>query len=173
MDTNTFNDTTLQQLNNINIDDDHLLRTTLFCRRSKGPIMFNGCSPLGDVIIIDNISSKKTYDLSGWSIERQVESKPKLYFEFPSGFIIPSQATVELWASEHYSHSNKYIQEKSDDGHLIIRIQMTVKSWNEAHEFSTTKLFDTSKRERAIFTHRTLSEQSVEYNNQINSTIKA
>ncbi|CAF0877882.1 unnamed protein product [Didymodactylos carnosus] len=168
MSTNTSIGNSSIQLNNININEDHLLRTTLFRRRSKGPVMFNGCSPHGDVIIIDNISSKKTYDLSNWLIERQVDSKPKLFFDFPSGFIIPPQSAVELWASEHYVHSNKYVQEKNDDGHIIIRVQTKMKSWNEARDFSITKLFDASKRERAVFTHRTLTEESVNYENDTN-----
>ena len=51
--TNTITDS------DIDNDEDLIQTKTIFRRHSKGPVMFNGCSPSGDVIIIDNISTTK------------------------------------------------------------------------------------------------------------------
>ncbi|CAF4778334.1 unnamed protein product, partial [Rotaria socialis] len=82
-----------------NIKDEFIHTKTIFRRHSKGPVMFNGCSPSGDVIIIDNISPKKSYDLTGWYIERQTNSQKFLRYTFTDKFIIPPLATIELWSS--------------------------------------------------------------------------
>ncbi len=74
---------TISAIDNIDDNTEDLIHTkTTFRRHSKGPVMFNGCSPSGDVIIIDNISTTKQYDLTGWYIERQTDTQPILQYKF-------------------------------------------------------------------------------------------
>ena len=86
--------------NSHNDDNEELIHMkTIFRRHSKGPVMFNGCSPSGDVIIIENISATKEFDLTGWYIERQTDIKPVLLYTFLHRFVIPPLTTVELWSA--------------------------------------------------------------------------
>lgn len=132
-------------------DDDHLyFVTTQFRRRSKGPVIFNGCSPAGDVILIENLHSKKLYDLSGWSIERQTDSDPLLKYVLPKHSSLPAGSTLELWAE------NGQPTFENDD-QLIIRTDLP--SWNLAKKWSVTTLYDNTGKEKAMFLHRILSEK--------------
>ncbi|CAF0951003.1 unnamed protein product [Adineta steineri] len=139
-----------------NNDHDELIHTkTLFRRYSKGPIMFNGCSPSGDVIIIENISSKKQYDLAGWHIERQTDTHPMLRYIIKNQFIVPPLTTIELWSSIAtpipISPETQEQQQQS-----FVSVKTKILTWNNARQWSVTRLFDHTGRERAIFSHRTL-----------------
>ena len=148
------------------IDNNELMHTkTIFRRHSKGSVMFSGCSPSGDVIIIDNISSTKSFDLTGWHIERQTDSQPFLRYTFPNQFIIPPWSTVELWsnsaASRTMSDEIEYHQSlesiDQEQQQSFIRIKTKLLTWNTALQWSVNRLLDSNGHERAIFTHRTLT----------------
>lgn len=133
-------------------DSEDLIQTkTLFQRHSKGPVMFNGCSPLGDVIILDNISPLKSYDLTGWYIERQTDSHPYLRYTFTDQLIIPPLTTIELWSSTSIPQS----VENEQQSYVIIKTK--VSTWHTAEQWSINRLFDSHGREKAIFSHRLLT----------------
>jgi hypothetical protein len=141
----------------IDNDDQDLIHTkTVFRRHSKGPVMFNGCSPSGDVIIIDNISPTKRYDLFGWYIERQTDTQPTLRYTFIDQFILPPLTTIELWSNTAtpipISPETQAQQQQS-----FVSIKAKISTWNIARQRSVTRLFDQTGREKAIFSHRTLS----------------
>lgn len=123
--------------------------TTQFRRRSKGPVMFNGCSPAGDVIIIENLHSKKSYDLSGWTIERQTDTEPMLKYVIPDRLVLPASGSVEFLAKNAPLSIGDY-------RHRVIRTDLT--TWNPARQWSITRLFDGFGNEKAIFLHRILSD---------------
>lgn len=157
----------------MNIDDnnnDELIHTkTVFRRHSKGPVMFNGCSPSGDVIIIDNISPTKSYDLTGWYIERQTDSQAFLRYTFTDQLIIPPLTTIELWSSTtvpislsndlESNQSSEKLDQQQPQSYVTIKTKLS--TWNTARQWSINKLFDRHGREKAIFSHRTL--QPIEY----------
>ena len=138
---------------------------TIFRRHSKGSVMFSGCSPSGDVIIIDNISPTKSFDLTGWHIERQTDSQPFLRYTFPDQFIIPPWATIELWSSTAASRTmaNEVEHDQSSDSieqqQSFVRIKTKLLTWNTALQWSINRLLDCNGHERAIFTHRTLTSK--------------
>ena len=135
--------------------EDVIHTKTLFRRYSKGPIMFNGCSPSGDVIIIDNISPKKRYDLAGWYIERQTDTQPILRYIIKNQFIIPPLTTVELWSSTATPVPiPPETQEQQQQSFVSVKTKLL--TWNHARQWSVTRLFDHTGREKAIFSHRTL-----------------
>lgn len=136
-------------------DEDLVHTKTLFRRRSKGPVMFNGCSPSGDVIIIDNISPKKHYDLTGWYIERQTDSKPILRYTFPDRLIVPPSTTIELWSS---TATPIPTSTANDEQQAFLTIKTPLLTWHHARQWSITRLFDSTGREKAIFLHRTLTQ---------------
>ena len=144
-------------MNNITSDDnEELIQTkTLFRRHSKGPVMFNGCSPSGDVIIIDNISSSKQFDLTGWYIERQTDTKPLLLYTFLHRFVLPPLTTVELWSA--LATPEPIPPETPDQQQSFVSIRTKLLSWNKARQWSITRLYDHLGREKAIFSHRTLT----------------
>jgi hypothetical protein len=148
------NTNTISATNDINED---LIHTkTNFRRHSKGPVMFNGCSPSGDVIIIDNISPKKEYDLTGWYIERQTDIKPLLLYTFTHRFIIPPLTSVELWSSTATPIPiPTEIQEQQQQSFVSIKTKLL--TWNKARQWSETRLYDCLGREKAIFSHKTLT----------------
>lgn len=134
------------------MNDDELIQvTSQFRRRSKGPVIFNGCSPAGDVILIENLHAKKFYDLSGWTIERQTDSQPLLKYVLPKYLTLRPGVVLELWAQ-----NGRPTDEKSD-GQLIVRTDLS--TWNAAKVWSITTLFDRSGKEKATFLHRILSEK--------------
>ncbi|CAF1040287.1 unnamed protein product [Adineta ricciae] len=152
--------TTITSVNHDNQDD--LVQTkTLFRRYSKGPIMFNGCSPAGDLIIIENISPKKYYDLAGWYIERQTDNFPMLRYIIKNQFIIPPSTTVELWSS--IAEPDPVPPESQDQQQQsFVSVKTKILTWNKARQWSITRLFDHTGRQRAIFSHRTLSSSDNE-----------
>ncbi len=136
-------------------DNEELIHLkTIFRRHSKGPVMFNGCSPSGDVIIIENISSKKEFDLTGWYIERQTDTKPLLIYTFLHRFIIPPLTTVELWSA---LSTPVPLPDETGEQESFVSIKTKLLSWNKARQWSTTRLYDHLGREKAIFSHRTLT----------------
>jgi hypothetical protein len=147
----------------INTDVDLIETTTRFRRRSKGPVMFNGCSPLGDVIIIDNISSRKAYDLTGWYIERQTDSQAFVRYTFTEQCILPPLTSIELWTStavssgsmpnEHHDNSSSKLQQEQS----TVRLAIKLLTWNTARQWSSNQLFDSHGRSRALFSHQTLT----------------
>lgn len=149
------------------MDNEDLIQTkTIFRRHSKGPVMFNGCSPLGDVIIIDNISLNKSYDLTGWYIERQADSQSPLRYTFTEKFILPPLTAVELWSSTATPVSmseeiddEQESSEASEEQHRQTFISMKVKllTWNPATQWSINRLFNSHGQEKAIFSHRILT----------------
>lgn len=143
-----------------NNNDDLIHTKTIFRRHSKGPVMFNGCSPLGDVIIIDNISATKTYNLAGWYIERKTDIHPMFRYIFTNQFIIPPLTTVELWSNIAtpipVPPENQEQQQQQQQAFVCIKTK--VLTWNRARQWSITRLFDTKGREKAIFSHRTLTQ---------------
>lgn len=146
------------------IDQQDLIQTkTIFRRHSKGPVMFNGCSPSGDVIIIDNISSTKSYDLTGWYIERQTDSQAFLRYTFTDKFLLPPLTTVELWSTTGTPLStpdDEQLSENSDtDPQQQTFVSMKVKllTWNSATQWSINRLFNSHGQEKAIFSHRILT----------------
>lgn len=151
-------------------DNEDLVQTkTIFRRHSKGPVMFNGCSPLGDVLIIDNISSTKSYDLTGWYIERQTDSQPLLRYTFVEKFIIPPLTTIELWSStstpisltneiEHdQSSESDDQQQQQKQQQSFVTIKTKLLTWNSARQWSINRLFNSNGCEKAIFSHRILT----------------
>ncbi|UJR15194.1 hypothetical protein I4U23_002154 [Adineta vaga] len=150
--------TTITSVKHDNHDD--LVHTkTLFRRHSKGPIMFNGCSPSGDVIIIENISPKKHYDLAGWYIERQTENYPMLRYIIKNQFLLPPLTTVELWSSIATPVPNppETQEQQQQQQQSFVSVKTKILTWNKARQWSVTRLYDHTGRERAIFSHRTLS----------------
>ncbi|CAF0952254.1 unnamed protein product [Adineta steineri] len=153
------------------IDNEELTHTkTVFRRHSKGSVMFSGCSPSGDVIVIDNISSTKSYDLTGWYIERQTDAHSFLRYTFTNNFIIPPWTTIELWSSSaanrtmpndvEYNQSSKSIekhQEQQQQQQSFVRVKTKLLTWNTGLQWSINRLMDSNGHERAIFTHRTLT----------------
>jgi len=147
------------------IDNDDLIHTkTVFRRHSKGPVMFSGCSPSGDVIIIDNISPTRSYDLTGWCIERQTDTQPFLRYTFTDNFIIQPWTTIELWSSsansktmsnEREHHQSSEFDDEQQQS--LVRIKTKLLTWNTALEWSVNRLFDSNGHEKAIFSHRTLT----------------
>jgi hypothetical protein len=140
--------TTTISANAIDDNDENLIHTkTFFRRHSKGPVMFNGCSPSGDVIIIDNISTTKQYDLSGWYIERQTDSYPiPLRYTFTDGYIIPPLTTVELWARTATPIPiSSETEEQQQQSFTSIKTKLI--TWNSARQWSNTHLFDRTGRE--------------------------
>lgn len=145
--------------------DDLIQTTTVFRRHSKGPVMFNGCSPSGDVIIIDNISPHKSYDLTGWYIERQTDCQPLLRYTFTDPYILPPLTTIELWSTtatpspistdevEHDQSSEMTPQQKTE------KMQIKLLTWNTARQWSMNRLFDRHGHSRARFSHQTLSAE--------------
>ena len=147
-------------MNHINSDDnDELIHTkTIFRRHSKGPVMFNGCSPSGDVIIIDNISPNKEFDLIDWYIERQTDTKPLLLYTFLHRFTLPPLTTVELWSALATPEPiPPEIHEEQQQQQSFVSIRTKILSWNKARQWSITRLYDHLGREKAIFQHRTLT----------------
>ena len=120
--------------------------------------MFNGCSPAGDVIIIENISQRKSYDLTGWYIERETDSQPYILYVFKHRFILPPMTTIELWSRS--STPTPIASEAPDQTFVSVRTNLS--SWNKARLWSNTKLFDSTGREKAIFSHRTLTSDSID-----------
>jgi hypothetical protein len=155
----------------VNNEEELFHTKTQFRRHSKGPIMFNGCSPSGDVIIIDNISSTKAYDLTGWYIERQTDSQPFLRYTFTDKFIIPPLTTIELWSStstpisisnevEHDRSSesdDQQQQQQQQQSQSFISIKTKLLTWNTARQWSINRLFNSNGCEKAIFSHRILT----------------
>jgi hypothetical protein len=141
------------------INNEDLIQTkTLFRRHSKGPVMFSGCSPSGDVIIIDNISTTKSYDLTGWFIERQTDTQSLLRYTFTDKFIIPPLTTIELWSSSSTSISmfnETELNQSSEQSFVSVKTKLL--TWNTARQWSINRLFDYNGREKAIFSHRTLT----------------
>lgn len=150
--------------NSTSDNNEDLIHTkTIFRRHSKGPVMFNGCSPLGDVIIIDNISTKKPYNLAGWQIERETDTQPVLRYTFTNQFLIPPLTTIELWASTATPIPiSKETQEQQQQS--FVSIKTKVLTWNKARQWSTTRLYDHNGKEKAIFSHRTLTPTDSEKN---------
>lgn len=146
-------------MNNITSDDnEQLIHTkTLFRRHSKGPVMFNGCSPSGDVIIIDNISSSKQFDLTGWYIERETDAKPLLIYTFLHRFVLPPLTTVELWSALATPEPIPPETHDQPQQQSFVSIRTKLLTWNKARQWSITRLFDHLGREKAIFSHRTLT----------------
>lgn len=142
-------------------DENLIFTKSLYRRRSKGPIMFNGCSPCGNVIIVENICKKKTFDLSGWSIERQTDSHPMISFTFPSNFVLGPSTSVELW-----SRKATPIPPCStfNDQQITLVKKVELSTWNRAENWSISRLFDATGREKAIFLHRTLTPTINEIN---------
>lgn len=147
-----------------NNENDELTHTkTIFRRHSKGSVMFSGCSPSGDVIIIDNISSTKSYDLSGWYIERQTDSQAFLRYTFADQLIITPCTTIELWSSaatsRTMSHEDEHDRSSESLEHQqsFIRVKTRLLTWNTALQWSINRLLDSNGHERAIFSHRTLT----------------
>lgn len=137
----------------IDPNDDDLIETkTVFRRQSKGPILFNGCSPHGDVIILDNISPTKPYDLSGWYIERETDANTVISYRFPENSFVAPLTSIELWSSQ-----NQMKIDLSTNSESVVRIRIDLPSWNVARHWSLTRLFDSNGRQRALFSHRTLS----------------
>ncbi|CAF1324437.1 unnamed protein product [Rotaria magnacalcarata] len=138
-------------------DDEELVHTkTLFRRYSKGPVMFNGCSPSGDVVIIDNISQRKSYNITGWYIERETDTQPLLRYILTGQFIIPPLTTIELWSSTATQLPvPPETQEQQQQSFVCIRTKLP--TWNIARRWSVTRLFDHTGREKAIFSHKTLT----------------
>jgi hypothetical protein len=140
---------------------------TIFRRHSKGPIMFNGCSPSGDVIIIDNISPKKSYDLTGWHIERQTDCQPFLRYTFTDKFIIPPLTTIELWSSTatpismsneiEHDQSSELDDQQQQQQQSFVTIKTKLLTWNTARQWSINRLFNSNGYEKAIFSHRILT----------------
>jgi len=155
--TKTMND----DINN----EDFIQIKTIFRRHSKGPVMFNGCSPSGDVIIIDNISLTRSYDLTGWYIERQTDSQPFLRYTFTDKFIIPPLTTIELWSNTATSMSTEVednqLSESSEQQQQqqksFFSIKTKLLTWNSARQWSVNRLFNSNGCEKAIFSHRILT----------------
>ncbi len=149
------------------MDNEDLIQTkTIFRRHSKGPVMFNGCSPSGDVIIIDNISLTRSYDLTGWYIERQTDSQPFLRYTFTDKFIIPPLTTIELWSNTATSMSNEVEdnqlsesseQQQQQQQKSFFSIKTKLLTWNSARQWSINRLFNSNGCEKAIFSHRILT----------------
>ncbi|CAF4012664.1 unnamed protein product [Rotaria sp. Silwood2] len=129
-----------------NNNEDLIHTKTVFRRHSKGPVMFNGCSPSGDVIIIDNISQKKSYDLTGWYIERQTDSQQFLRYTFTNKFILPPMTTIELWSttSTPISISNELEHNQSPESYeqkqTFIIIKTKLLTWNTARQWNAVGL---------------------------------
>ena len=136
---------------------------TIFRRSSKGPVMFNGCSPSGDVIIIDNISKTKEYNITGWYIERQTDTCPIFRYIFTNQLIIPPLTTIELWSNTAIP---TFISvEAQEQQQSFISIKTKLSTWNSARQWSVTRLFNDKGQEKAIFSHRTLTSTD-ELNNE-------
>jgi hypothetical protein len=148
---------TISAIDDIDDNTEDLIHTkTIFRRQSKGPVMFNGCSPSGDVIIIDNISTTKQYDLTGWYIERQTDTQPILQYKFTNRLIIPPLTTIELWSSAATPVPiSPETEEQQQQSFITIRTKLL--TWNKARQWSITRLYDQIGREKAIFSHRTLT----------------
>ena len=146
-----------------NNQDELIQTTTVFRRHSKGPVMFQGCSPSGDVIIIDNISRRKSYDLTGWYIERQTDSHSSLRYTFPSEFLLPPLTTIELWSNAMFHELDT--QSASEGEQRIVRMAVTLSTWNRADDWSRNQLFDCDGLCRADFSHRTLTSMEKEEKN--------
>ncbi|CAM4770559.1 unnamed protein product [Rotaria magnacalcarata] len=161
-------------------DEELVLTKTIFRRHSKGPVMFNGCSPSGDVVIIDNISQRKSYNITGWPpsikdiwkasdfnigrpvwmiswyIERETDTQPLLRYILTGQFIIPPSTTIELWSSTTTpTPIPPETQEQQQQSFVCIRTKLP--TWNVARRWSVTRLFDHTGREKAIFSHKTLT----------------
>lgn len=130
--------------------------TTVFRRHSKGPVMFNGCSPAGDMIIIDNISQKKTYDLTGWYIERQTDLHSFIRYSFPDHYLLPPLTTVELCCETDVQCQIDSPSENVDNEQKIVRLVVPFSTWNRAEQWSRNHLYDLDGFCRAQFSHRTL-----------------
>lgn len=147
-------------LNHNNDDDeeneDLTYVKTHFRRHSKGPVMFNGCSPSGDVVIIDNISPIKAYNITGWYIERETDTQPLLRYIFTGQFILPPLTTVELWASTAIPIPLPPETEDQQQQSFVC-IKTKLPTWNSARRWSVTRLFDHTGREKAVFSHKTLT----------------
>jgi hypothetical protein len=152
----------------IELDDDLIQTTTIFRRHSKGPVMFNGCSPHGDVIIIDNLSPRKCYDLTGWYIERQTDSEHLLRYTFPDRCLLTPLTTIELWSSAAASSltsddtQTHQVSDSSQDQEQqlgLIRLKTSLSTWHTARQWSINRLFDRDGRSRALFSHRLLGEK--------------
>ena len=144
---------------------DELIQTkTAFRRHSKGPVMFSGCSPLGDVIIIDNISPSKSYDLTGWYIERETDSHSTVRYDFPDHYILPPMTTVELWSTAGSPTTTLSDNElhQSSGSQTIVRTTVKLLTWSTARQWSVNRLFDYYGRQKAHFSHRTLTPEEQE-----------
>ena len=137
--------------------------TTVFRRHSKGPVMFNGCSPSGEVIIIDNISPSRSYELTGWYIERQTDSQALLRYTFTDALILAPLTSVELWSSSSVPPDTGTHPSSSDSQQQsFVRLRLKLLTWNTARQWSINRLFDRNGRDRAIFSHRTLTPDEVD-----------
>jgi len=143
----------MNTISEIDNNEDLIHTKTIFRRHSKGPVMFNGCSPSGDVIIIENISTKKQYDLIGWYIERQTDTQPTLRYTFSHSFLLPPLTTIELWSSA--ATIIPISPETEEQQQKFVSIRTKLLTWNKARQWSITRLYDQTGRERAIFSHRT------------------
>ena len=124
-------------------DDENLIHTkTIFRRHSKGPVMFNGCSPSGDVIIIDNISATKQYDLTGWYIERTIDGH-RIHYTFPM-FELGPHAVVRVYGNYHRRSSSS-----TDDYHLQL-IAPNFYDWGNGRHMRT-ELFNREDVGKAFF----------------------
>ncbi|CAF2621481.1 unnamed protein product [Rotaria sp. Silwood2] len=155
-------ETTIISVPDIDDNDEDLIHTkTFFRRHSKGPVMFNGCSPSGDVIIIDNISTKKKYDLTGWYIERQTDTYPILRYRFTDHFVILPLTTIELWSSTATPVPIPLeTQEQQQQSFVCITTKLL--TWNNARQWSITRLYDNKGHEKAVFSHQTLPAKDKE-----------
>ncbi|CAF1414261.1 unnamed protein product [Rotaria sp. Silwood1] len=159
-------ETTIISAVDIDDNDEELIHTkTFFRRHSKGPVMFNGCSPSGDVIIIDNISTKKKYDLTGWYIERQTDTHQVLQYRFTDQFIIPPLTTIELWSSAATPipiPPETQEQQQHQQQQSFVCIKTKLLTWNNARRWSITRLYDKTGHEKAVFSHQTLPSMDKE-----------
>lgn len=152
------------------METEDLVQTkTIFRRHSKGPVMFNGCSPSGDVIIIDNISPNKSYDLTGWYIERQTDSQSFLRYAFTEKFLLPPLTTIELWSSTAIpvSMSDEIDADQSSESseeqrQTFASLKIKLSTWNTARQWSINRLFNSHGQEKAIFSHRILTPSEQE-----------
>ncbi|CAF1272124.1 unnamed protein product [Rotaria sordida] len=131
-------ETTTIYIPGIDYDDDDLIHTkTLFRRHSKGPVMFNGCSP------------------SGWYIERETDTQSILRYTFTDQFVIPPLTTIELWSNTATPIPIvPETQEQQQQSFVCIKTRLP--TWNNARQWSITRLYDNTGREKAIFSHQTL-----------------
>lgn len=111
-----------------------------------GPIGIRDVSIDSKCIIIENLSDRNFYDLSGWHLERMVDGKQQIIkVQLPDSAILQPKSRLNLWCGK--SESQIEPNSKSDI------VYESIDHWGKG-KVIVTKLFDAHSDVKSIHTQK-------------------